>query len=239
MNLYPAIDLYQGKVVRLTRGDYNACTVYSDDPASVARNWEQEGAKWIHVVDLEGAKSGISANLASLKAICQSVKAKVQFGGGVRSIETIETLLAVGVSRVILGTKALDKAFLEGVLQKFGAKVAVGMDVRHNIVKTAGWITDGNTTLEEALQIFNKLGVATLIYTDIEKDGVLQGPNWEKLEFVLSQSRARVILSGGVSQIGDIERCRKIQAPNFEGVIIGKALYDKRFQLAEAVRLAA
>ena len=237
MNLYPAIDIYHSKVVRLTQGDYNSCVVYSKDPASVAKNWEQEGAKWIHVVDLEGAKTGMLTSEASLIAICQSVKAKVQFGGGIRTLQDIEKVLALGVSRVVLGTKALDKAFLEEVLLKFKDRIAVGLDVRRDQVKTAGWMRDGNMTLGEALALFDQLGVATLIYTDIEKDGVLQGPNWEKLSMVLAHTRTRVILSGGVSQISDIEKCRKINAPNFEGVIIGKALYDKRFQLSEAVKL--
>jgi phosphoribosylformimino-5-aminoimidazole carboxamide ribotide isomerase len=239
MNLYPAIDIYQGKVVRLTQGDYNACIVYSKDPVATAKAWEQEGAQWIHVVDLEGAKTGALTSEASLKGICQGLKAKIQFGGGVRSFEAIEKILALGVSRVVLGTKALDKSFLEGVILKFKDKIAVGLDVRRDQVKTAGWMRDGNMTLLEALALFDELGVSTLIYTDIEKDGVLKGPNWEKLSLVLANTRARVILSGGVSQISDIEKCRAIQAPNFEGVIIGKALYDKRFQLSEAVRLAA
>jgi len=239
MNLYPAIDIYQGKVIRLTQGDYNSCTVYSKDPAATAQLWEQEGAQWIHIVDLEGAKSGILTNEASLKSVCQSVKAKIQFGGGVRSFQDIENILNLGVSRVVLGTKAMDKTFLEGVLLKFKDKIAVGLDVRRDQVKTAGWMRDGNMTLQEALLLFDKLGVSTLIYTDIEKDGVLQGPNWEKLSLVLANTRAKVILSGGVSQISDIEKCLSVQAKNFDGVIIGKALYDKRFRLSEAVRLAA
>ena len=237
MNLYPAIDLFQGKVVRLTRGDYNACTVYSTDPTATARGWELEGAQWIHVVDLEGAKTGTLTNDASLAGICKNVKAKIQFGGGLRHIEDIEKVLALGVSRVVLGTKALDRTFLERVLLKFKEKIAVGLDVRNDQVKTAGWLRDGDITLPEALKLFDQLGVATLIYTDIEKDGVLQGPNWKKLSMVLANTTARVILSGGISQISDIEKCRAIQALNFEGVIIGKALYDKRFQLSEAVRL--
>jgi phosphoribosylformimino-5-aminoimidazole carboxamide ribotide isomerase len=237
MNLYPAIDLYQGKVVRLTQGDYNSCVVYSTDPAATAKGWEEEGAQWIHVVDLEGAKTGTFTNEASLKSICQNVKAKIQFGGGVRSLQDIENVLALGVSRVVLGTKALDKDFLEGVLLKFRDKIAVGLDVRQDQVKTAGWLRDGNIMLREALSLFNRFGVSTLIYTDIEKDGVLQGPNWEKLSMVLANTQARVILSGGIGQISDIEKCRTLQSPNFEGVIIGKALYDKRFRLSEAVRL--
>jgi phosphoribosylformimino-5-aminoimidazole carboxamide ribotide isomerase len=239
VNLYPAIDLYHGKVVRLTQGDYNSCVVYSKDPAATAKGWEQEGARWIHVVDLEGAKTGTLTSEASLADICRGVKAKIQFGGGLRHIKDIEKVLDLGVSRVVLGTKALDKSFLEGVLLKFKDKIAVGLDVRRDQVKTAGWMRHGDITLQEALTLFNQLEVSTLIYTDIEKDGVLQGPNWEKLATVLANTTARVILSGGISQISDIEKCRALQASNFEGVIIGKALYEKRFQLSEAVRLAA
>ncbi len=239
MNLYPAIDIYQGKVVRLTQGDYNSCTVYSKDPAATAKIWEQEGARWIHVVDLEGAKTGMLTSEASLAAICRGVKAKIQFGGGLRNMQDISKVLAMGVSRVVLGTKALDKTFLEKVLLEFKEKIAVGMDVRRDQVKTAGWMRHGDITLQEALKLFDQLGVATLIYTDIEKDGVLQGPNWEQLSIVLASTKSRVILSGGISQISDIEKCRTIQSANFEGVIIGKALYDKRFQLSEAVRLTA
>lgn len=239
MNLYPAIDIFDGKVVRLTQGDYHSAVVYSKDPAAIAKVWEQEGAAWIHVVDLEGAKSGELTNEASLAAICKSVKAKIQFGGGLRDLKAIEKVLALGVSRVVLGTKALDKAFLEEAVLKFGSRIAAGLDVRRDHVKTAGWTRHGDMTLPEALELFNGLGVSTLVYTDIEKDGVLQGPNWEKLSQVLHGTAARVILSGGIAQIADIEQCRTIREPNFEGVIIGKALYDKRFKLSDAVQLAS
>ena len=237
MNLYPAIDLYQGKVVRLRQGDFNACTVYSHDPAEIARNFEKDGAHWIHVVDLEGAKTGSFTNGAALSSILQNVKAKVQFGGGVRDLRNIEALLDCGVSRVVVGTKALDKTFLETAVRQFGERLAVGMDVRNDHIKTAGWTENGNLMLAEALELFNRCGVKTLIYTDIEKDGVLHGPNWEKLSGVLRGSHARIILSGGISQLTDVEKCRKISDANFEGAIIGKALYDKRFTLAEAVQL--
>ncbi|MFH1799503.1 MAG: 1-(5-phosphoribosyl)-5-[(5-phosphoribosylamino)methylideneamino]imidazole-4-carboxamide isomerase [Candidatus Omnitrophota bacterium] len=239
MNLYPAIDIYQGKVVRLTRGDYNACTVYSDDPPATAKTWEQEGARWLHVVDLEGAKTGALTCETALATICRSVKAKIQFGGGLRNLQDIEKILALGVSRVVLGTKALDKIFLQEMIARFKEKIAVGLDIYLDRIMTAGWLRNGNITLPEALKVFDQLGVATLIYTDIEKDGVLQGPNWEKLSMVLTHTKSQVILSGGISQISDIKKCRAIKAQNFEGVIIGKALYDKRFQLSEAVRLAA
>jgi len=222
MNLYPAIDIYEGKVVRLTQGDYNSCIVYSRDPTATAKIWEEEGAKWIHVVDLEGAKTGTLTSEATLTSICQGVKAKIQFGGGLRNQEDIAKVLALGVSRVVLGTKALDKTFLEKVTLEFKEKIAVGLDVRRDQVKTAGWMRDGNMTLKEALKLFDQLGVTTLIYTDIEKDGVLKGPNWEKLSMVLANTQSRVILSGGISQLSDIEKCRAIQA---------------RFRLSDAVRL--
>lgn len=235
MNLYPAIDLFGGKVVRLTQGDFNNCTVYSNQPVEMAQSLADSGAQWLHIVDLEGAKTGVLSNEPSLKSICQSVKVKIQFGGGIRHIADIEKILNLGVSRVILGTKALEKTFLDAALAKFGAdRLAVGLDVRRDQVKTVGWTRDGNMTLLEALGQFNTLGVQTLIYTDIEKDGVLQGPNWEKLDLVLRNTRARVILAGGISQLDDVKKCRTIRASNFEGVIIGKALYDKKFTLAEA-----
>lgn len=149
MNLYPAIDIYQGKVVRLTQGDFNSCVVYSKDPVATAKAWEQEGAPWIHVVDLEGAKTGVLTSESTLAAICQSVKAKVQFGGGLRHMTDIEKILSLGVSRVVLGTKAMDKAFLEGVILKFKDKIAVGLDVRRDQVKTAGWLRHGDMTIHE------------------------------------------------------------------------------------------
>lgn len=239
MILYPAIDLFEGKVVRLTQGDYKTRVVYSQDPVATAKEWEQEGAKWIHIVDLEGARSGMIANMASLAAICRSVKANIQFGGGLRRVEDIDRVLSLGVSRVVIGTKALDAAFLEKVIDEFSLQVAVGLDVRGDSVKTSGWTIDGHMTLVEALRIFDQFQVTTLIYTDIEKDGVLQGPNWEKLSGLLALTKSRVILSGGISQISDIEKCRAIQNPNFDGVIIGKALYEKRFKLSEVVRITA
>ncbi len=237
VNLYPAIDLYQGKVVRLRQGDFNACTVYSNDPAEIARDWENEGARWIHVVDLEGAKAGSLTNGAALSAILRSVKAKIQFGGGVRNLGDIEELLDRGVARVVVGTKAVDRTFLETAVRQFGDRLAVGLDVRNDHVKTAGWTEDGSVTLAEALKLFNECGVNTLIYTDIEKDGALKGPNWGKLRGILRKSRAHIILSGGISRLTDIEKCRTISEANFEGAIIGKALYDKRFTLNEALRL--
>ncbi len=238
MNLYPAIDLYEGQVVRLTKGDFEQKTVYSDDPASVAVQWEKAGAAWIHIVDLEGAKSGVLKNLASLKAIRAKVKCRLQFGGGMRSSEAIEQALATGADRVVVGTKALDRIFFKEVLQRFGGKIAVGIDVKNDIVQTQGWLESSGLTLDKALEIFNTEGVETLIFTDISKDGMMQGPNFDKLDWVLQSSKSRVILSGGISSLEDIRKCSKIKMKNFEGPIIGKALYEKQFTLDEAVAIA-
>ncbi len=238
MNIYPAIDLYEGQVVRLTKGDFAQKTVYSDSPAGIAKQWESQGAAWIHIVDLEGAKTGVLKNIPSLAAIRKAVKCRLQFGGGMRSMEAIEQALGAGADRVVLGTKALEPAFFESVLKRFGGKIAVGIDIRDNQVQTQGWLTASQVSLEESLKIFDRHGVETLIYTDISKDGMLQGPNFERLGFVLKNSHARIILSGGVGNITDIERCAAITDKNFEGAIVGKALYEKTMDLKQAITKA-
>ncbi len=238
MNIYPAIDLYEGQVVRLTKGDFAQKTVYSSDPAGTARQWEKAGAQWIHIVDLEGAKTGVLKNIGSLESIRQAVKCRIQFGGGMRSIEAIDHAISAGADRVVLGTKALDPEFFTAVLKRYGSRIAVGIDIKNNQVQTQGWLEESSVSLEQALELFNKQGVETLIYTDIQKDGMLQGPNFERLEFILKHSKSRIILSGGVGNLGDIERCADIKASNFEGVIAGKALYEKTMDLKEAVAKA-
>lgn len=238
MNLYPAIDLYEGQVVRLSKGDFAQKTIYSDDPASMADQWDKAGAPWIHIVDLEGAKTGIIKNIASLKAIRAIVKAKLQFGGGMRSVEAIEQALEAGADRVVVGTKALDPEFFKKILKQFGSRIAVGIDVKDDIVQTQGWLESSGLTLAKSLKIFNAEGVETLIFTDISKDGMLQGPNFEKLDWVLKNSSSKVILSGGITTLKDIQKCAEIKSENFEGPIIGKALYEKQFTLSQAVAIA-
>lgn len=238
MNLYPAIDLYEGQVVRLTKGDFAQKTVYSNDPGSKASEFEKAGTHWIHIVDLEGAKTGVLKNLKSLETIRAKVKCKLQFGGGMRSVEAIEAALKAGADRVVVGTKALDAAFFSKTLTQFGPKIAVGIDVKDDIVQTKGWVESSGLTLAKALEIFNAEGVETLIFTDISKDGMLQGPNFDKLDWVMARSKSRVILSGGISTLDDIKRCAAIKEKNFEGPIIGKALYEKQFTLEQAVAIA-
>lgn len=236
MELYPAIDLYEGKVVRLTRGDFQNKKVYSDSPEDIALEWQNQGAKWIHVVDLEGAKSGIPINTPSVQAIIKRTKCRLQLGGGIRSLETIERMLHIGVSRVIMGTKALDEAFLQKVIQKFGDQVAVGLDTRNGLVQTQGWLSGSGILLQKFIPVLNQVGVSTLIYTDIQKDGMMSGPNWEGLEEVLSLSKSKVILSGGIATLEDIKHCRSIKHSNFHGVILGKSLYEKSFLLSDAFK---
>lgn len=237
MNLYPAIDLFEGQVVRLTRGDYTQKTVYSDQPDQMAQEWERQGAKWLHIVDLEGAKTGILKNKSSVTKIRQAITCKIQFGGGLRSLDQIQEMLDLGVNRVVLGTKALDQNFFESILKRFGPAIAVGLDCKNGQVQTQGWLEEGGQSLEAALKYLSNYPLQTIIYTDIAKDGMLQGPNFESLEEVLKISKAGIILSGGVAELSDIQKCAKIQEKNFDGVIIGKALYDKKFTLTDALKV--
>jgi phosphoribosylformimino-5-aminoimidazole carboxamide ribotide isomerase len=237
MKIFPAIDLFDGKVVRLSRGDYSQMTVYSDDPASVAKRWETDGSEWLHVVDLAGAKSGSVKNRRSLQAIRQATKCKIQFGGGLRTVEEIITALDAGADRVIIGTKALDQKFLETILIQFGSKIVVSLDARDGLIQTQGWLHGQGAPLIEAVGILNQTPLATLIYTDIKRDGMMQGPNRSVLSDLLAVAKANVILAGGVSSLEDVRMCLENKQPNFEGLIIGKALFSNDFSLKEALNL--
>jgi len=239
MELYPAIDLYQGKAVRLKGGDFNQVTVYSEHPEEMALAWKKAGTQWIHVVDLEGAKSGRIVHGPSIRKIRESVPGcKIEVGGGVRALEDIQALIDFGADRVILGTKALDKDFLAKAMARFAERIAVGLDTRHGKVQLEGWLTESGVSLEQALQLLEPYQVQTLIVTDIATDGMLMGPNFKQLESVLRNTRSRVILSGGVSSLEDLRKAAALKFDHFEGVIIGKALYEKRFALEDAVKIA-
>ncbi len=235
MNLYPAIDLFKGEVVRLQRGDFNQKTVYSDKPEVVASDWENQGARWLHIVDLEGAKTGIPANVPSLEKIRNKVRCRIQYGGGVRKAEDIRKIVKCGADRVVIGTKALDPDFLAAVLDEFGGRIAVGLDVREGVVQTEGWLAAGRK-VDDLVKDLNRTPLETVIYTDIQKDGMLAGPNFDQLKKLLKRCHARVILSGGVAGIEDIAECGRLKQKNFEGAIIGKALYEKKFTLREALK---
>lgn len=237
MIIYPAIDLYEGQVVRLTRGDYAQKTIYGEQPERIAWEWEAQGAEWLHVVDLEGARDGVLKNKEAVSRIRKTVGASIQFGGGIRTLDQIQEILDLGVNRVVLGTKALEIDFFEAALKRFQEQIAVGLDVRNGFVQTRGWLDASASALFDALAHFNKYPLRTIIYTDIQKDGMLLGPNFDTLQEVLHIAKARILLSGGVASLSDVMECLQVRDSNFDGVIIGKALYDKKFTLREALEL--
>lgn len=224
MIIFPAIDIRNGKCVRLIQGDYNKEKVYNDSPINTANMWEEKGAQYIHVVDLDGAKTGNSINKDIIKKIAQETKVPVQVGGGIRSMEVIETYLNHGVSRVIIGTAAIqDPAFLKEAVAKYGEKIAVSIDARNGYVATDGWTDTSTVKALDLIKTMENIGVQTIVYTDILKDGMLTGPNLEEQKAVNEATSMNVIASGGVSSIEDINNLKEL---NLYGAIIGKALYD-------------
>jgi len=240
--LYPAIDLRGGRCVRLLKGDFAAETVYDDDPVRVARSYADAGASWIHVVDLDAARSGKPHNLGVIEAICAVVGCRVQSGGGVRSVEAGGALLGAGVSRVVIGTAAIEHPELVDELATLhpGA-VAVGLDVRGRDVATRGWQQGSGVDIVECVHRFAASGAAALIVTQIERDGTLQGPDTDGLTLVLEAGPVPVIASGGVGTLDDLRTLAAIEAAGgrLGGVIVGKALYEGRFTLSEALAAVA
>lgn len=224
MILFPAIDILNGKCVRLTQGDYNKEKIYHEDPVEVAKDWENKGAEFIHIVDLDGARTGKSINQKVIANIAQILTIPTQIGGGIRSPEIIEYYLEAGIDRVIIGTAALkDKAFLKQAVNQFNEKIAVSIDARNGYVATDGWTMDSTVKAIDLIKELEELGVRTIIYTDILKDGMLKGPNFAELEMINRVTTIDVIASGGVTTETDVVRLREL---NLYGAIIGKALYD-------------
>lgn len=215
-----------GEVVRLRRGEINEKTVYSNDPAAFAKKWQDAGGDWIHIVDLDAAFSGVSSNLRSVAAICQTVTVPCQLGGGIRSEDAIRAALDAGVARVILGTKASQEPeFIGKMCAKFGGdRIAVGIDARDGMVAVKGWTETTNQPAGDLAKAAEQAGAGTVIYTDIATDGMLQGPNFAELEKLLGSLSCNLIASGGVSNPNDVQRLAKM--PTLYGAIIGKALYD-------------
>lgn len=235
--LYPAIDIRGGKCVRLIQGDYNQETVYNDNPLEAALNWAEQGGKWIHLVDLDGAKAGEPVNHQLIGDIARSVKVPVQTGGGLRTVENVERLLSLGVSRVIIGTAAIeDRPFVEEVLRRFGEQVAIGIDARNGYVATRGWLETSEVKAEELAVQLAEQGAKTFIFTDISRDGMMQGPNVEAIVRLAQVSGQSVIASGGVSRYEDLEALAAHADKGVAGAIIGKALYTGSIELAEAHR---
>ena len=236
MNIFPAIDLFGGKAVRLFKGDYAQMTIYNDNPVSVAEDFKACGAKHIHLVDLEGAKSGVPANQETIKKICASFGGFVEVGGGIRNMDTVDAYIDAGVDRVILGTAAVtDKAFLKNAIAKHGNKIAVGDDLKDGYVAIKGWTEVSNITAKDFFEEMTALGVTAVICTDISKDGAMQGTNRELYKELSGMFDIDIIASGGVSSIEDI---RALKEMGIYGAIIGKAYYTGAIDLKEAVEVA-
>lgn len=236
MYIFPAIDLVQGKAVRLLKGDYARMTVYSDDPLSVARRFRSDGAEYLHMVDLEGARDGGTPNFDVVAAAARESGLRVEIGGGIRSADVIERYLEAGVYRVILGTAAVtDRPFLRDAVRRYGAQVAVGVDVKDGFVAIRGWLETSRDTLEEFCAELQGLGVDTVICTDISRDGAMQGTNRELYRRLSRAFSLRLVASGGVSTLEDIRALREM---NLYGAIVGKALYTGDIDLKEANEVA-
>jgi phosphoribosylformimino-5-aminoimidazole carboxamide ribotide isomerase len=239
MTIYPAIDIKSGRCVRLTQGRADQETVYSENPAEVAAEFKQAGSAWVHVVDLDGAFAGEPANLDKVAAIV-AVGMKVQLGGGLRTRASVERALGAGVSRVVIGTRAAEsEAFVAELVAAFGDRIAVGIDAKNGQVAVKGWVDTTGTSALGLAQRMDKLGVKTLIHTDVGTDGMLTGPNMAAQEAMASAVSANVIASGGVSRREDVIRLAELQKrrPNLEGVIVGKALYERRVELPDLLAL--
>lgn len=236
MNIFPAIDLYEGQAVRLYKGDYAQMTVYDKDPLNVARKFEAAGAKYLHMVDLEGARYGTTPNLKTIEKIVQNTNLFVELGGGIRSMETIQAYRAIGVNRVILGTAAVtEKGFVEQAVAAFGDAIAVGADIKDGMVAIKGWTEKSALTCDDFCARMQEIGVRTMIVTDISRDGAMQGTNRALYAALSARYSIRFIASGGVSSMEDV---RALRAQNLYGAIIGKAYYTGAIDLAEAIKEA-
>ncbi len=233
MIIYPAIDIIDGKCVRLQQGSYSEVTVFGDSPVDMARKWESLGAEYLHVVDLDGARSGKSENAEIIKQIAKTLKIPVQIGGGIRNLETIETYLSGGLSRVILGTSAVNnREMLVSALKEYKDKIAVGIDAKDGKVAIHGWEKTSDFTAVEFAREVESLGTKTIIYTDISRDGMLKGPNLQAMKEMADSVSLNVIASGGVSKLTDIV---DLKQTGVSGVIVGKALYTGNVNLKEAI----
>ena len=236
MLILPAIDLYEGKAVRLLKGDYAQMTVYSEHPEEIAEDFKACGAEWIHMVDLEGARDGSTPNFDVVAGIAQNCGLKVEIGGGIRSMETVEKYLDAGVSRVILGTAAVkDAAFLKEAADRYGECIAVGADIRDGQIAIRGWTEVSGFTAMDFCRQMQQMGIRTLICTDIDKDGAMKGTNHELYRQLSEELELDIVASGGVSSLEDVRRLRE---QGLYGAIIGKAYYTGAVDLREAIEVA-
>jgi phosphoribosylformimino-5-aminoimidazole carboxamide ribotide isomerase len=236
VRLYPAIDVLGGKAVRLVKGDFETKKVYDEDPLSAARGWVATGARFLHVVDLDGARTGAPANLEHLERITSNLGVPVQFGGGLRSLGAIEEAIESGAARVILGTAAFtDPTLLERSLARWPGRVLVSVDVRNGRVATAGWTETIDGRPQEVIAGLAQRGASELVYTNVDRDGMLEGPDLEEVARVAAAVGGSFVYSGGIGRLADLEGLAGLKAPSLTGVIVGKALYEQRFTIAEAI----
>ena len=240
MILYPAIDIRGGKAVRLLQGDYARETTYDADPVDAATRWAKEGAEFLHVVDLDGAKAGEPQNLESVRRIATAVECPIQVGGGLRDEASVASVLEAGAARVVIGTVALrDPELLQEMVNAYGERVVVSVDARDGKVSLSGWTETSNVNVADAVADLSRRGIRRFLCTAIEVDGTMEGPAIDELGRIAAATDAQVIASGGVGTIADLEALARMRAPNLEGAIVGRALYEHRFSVAEANRVLA
>lgn len=240
MIIFPAIDIRGGKCVRLLKGDFEKETVFSDKPEEMAKKWQAQGAEFLHLVDLDGALAGKSQNLATVEKILAVVDIPVELGGGIRTMENIDDVLALGVRRVILGSVAVrDPELVREACAKYGDRIVVGIDAKDGIVAVDGWGVSGDVEATALAKEMKKAGVKTIIYTDISRDGTLSGVNVEATAKLARESGVAIVASGGVKSIADIEALKPYEKDGIEGVIVGKSIYMGTLDLAKAIEIAA
>jgi phosphoribosylformimino-5-aminoimidazole carboxamide ribotide isomerase len=232
--LYPAVDILDGKAVRLRQGDFDAATVYHDDPLAAAQSWVDAGAHYLHVIDLDGARSGEPQSLAQLERIVHATGAAVQYGGGLRTVEAVRAALASGAVRAIVGTAAFrDIDFLDEIVREHGSRVVVSIDVRGGHIATAGWTQTTELPAAEAIHRLTDRGVRAFVYTNVDRDGALEGPDLDEVCAIAQIVRGRFQYSGGIGKLEDLVALRELRQVNLSGVVVGKALYEGRFTVAE------
>jgi phosphoribosylformimino-5-aminoimidazole carboxamide ribotide isomerase len=239
MIVIPAIDIRGGKVVRLAQGRAECETLYFDSPLEAARMWADKGADLIHIVDLEGAIAGSLKNLESVKEIVDNVNAGVELGGGIRDLETVQTLIDIGIEKVVIGTRALEEDFISKASKRFGSRIVVGVDAKDGMVLTRGWLFKTGMKAKDMAEKMAGLGIMTINYTDISRDGMLKGPNVDSLKEMLKVKNIDIIASGGVSTIEDVRMLKTLESDGLKGMIIGKALYEKTIDLEEAISVCS
>ena len=240
MILFPAIDIKDGKVVRLLQGKFDQLTEYSADPLSMARHWKKLGAEWLHLVDLDGAQSGEMKNISVIKQIVEAVGIPVEVGGGIRYQEIVDALLSGGIQRIVLGTKVIeDREFLKHNLKKAKSRLAVSVDCSKGFVSGRGWTETSKLKAIDFVKELENLGVETIIYTDISRDGTLKGPNFDGIKEILNTVKINVIASGGISCLDDVKRLIELKSKNLLGAITGKAIYEGKLDFKKAVELCS